>query len=136
MCSSDLVLVVDADPQANASSGLGVNIQEVECSLYECIIDKADVVTSNGPQFPTQTRLFHISKAWEMLLFLLGMGFSGGSDGKESVCDAGDLGLIPESRRSLGEGNGYPLQYSCLENSMDRRAWQAAVHEFTKRLSD
>jgi len=94
------------------------------------------IVTSNGPQFPTQTRLFHISKAWEMLLFLLGMGFSGGSDGKESVCDAGDLGLIPESRRSLGEGNGYPLQYSCLENSMDRRAWQAAVHEFTKRLSD
>ena len=81
------------------------------------------IVTSNGPQFPTQTRLFHISKAWEMLLLLLGMGFSGGSDGKESVCDAGDLGLIPESGRSLGEGTGYPLQYSCLENSMDRRAW-------------
>ena len=43
----------------------------------------------------------------------------GGSAGKESACSAGDLGLIPELGRSPGEGNGYPLQYSCLENSMD-----------------
>ena len=48
------------------------------------------------------------------------MGFHGGSDGKESVCNAGNPGLIPESRRSSGEGNGNPLQYSCLENPMDR----------------
>ena len=48
--------------------------------------------------------------------------------GKESGCNAGDLGLIPGSGRSPGEGNGYPVQYSCLENSMDRRAWQATVH--------
>ena len=47
------------------------------------------------------------------------MGFHGGSDGKESVCNAGNPGLIPESRRSSGEGNGNPLQYSCLESSMD-----------------
>ena len=47
------------------------------------------------------------------------------SDGKESACNAGDPGLIPGSGRSPGEGNGYPLQYFCLENSMDRRAWQA-----------
>ena len=59
------------------------------------------------------------------------MGFSGGSDGKESTCDAGDLGLIPGLGRSSGEGNSYPLQYSGLENSMDRGAWQATVHGVT-----
>ena len=47
-----------------------------------------------------------------------------GSDGKESACNAGDLGLIPGSGSSPGEGNGNPLQYSCLENSMDRGAWE------------
>jgi len=51
------------------------------------------------------------------------LGFPNGSDGKESACNAGDLGLIPELGRSPGEGKGYPLQYSCLENSMDRGAW-------------
>ena len=55
-------------------------------------------------------------------------GFPVGSDGKESACNAGDLGLIPESGRSLGEGNGSSLQYSCLENSMDRGALWATVH--------
>ena len=49
-------------------------------------------------------------------------GFPGGSDGKESACNSGDLGLISGLGRSPGEGNGYPLQYSCLENSMDRGA--------------
>ena len=51
------------------------------------------------------------------------LGFPGGSDGKESACNAGDWGLIPGSGRSLGEGNGTPLQYSCLENPMDGGAW-------------
>ena len=46
--------------------------------------------------------------------------FLGGSDGKESACNVGDLGSSPGSRRSPGKGNGYPLQYSCLENPMDR----------------
>ena len=46
-------------------------------------------------------------------------GFPGGSDGKESACHAGDLGSVPGSGRSSGEGNVYPLQYSCLENSMN-----------------
>ena len=50
------------------------------------------------------------------------------SDGKESACDVGDLGLIPGSGRYTGEGNGNPLQYSCLENSMDGGSWQATVH--------
>ena len=49
-------------------------------------------------------------------------GFPGGSDSKESACSAGDPGLIPESGKSHGEGNGYPLQYSCLGNAMDRGA--------------
>ena len=58
----------------------------------------------------------------------------GGSDGKESACRVGDLGSIPESGRSPGEGNGNPLQYSFLENSMDRGAWQATVHGGHKRI--
>ena len=51
------------------------------------------------------------------------MGFPGGSAGKESACNAGDLGAIPGLGRPPGEGNGSPLQYSCLENPMDRGAW-------------
>ena len=51
------------------------------------------------------------------------MGFPGNSDGKASACNEGDLGSIPRSGRSPGEENGNPLQYSCLENSMDGRAW-------------
>ena len=50
-------------------------------------------------------------------------GFPGGSEGKAAACNAGDAGLIPGSGRSPGEGNGNPLQYSCLENPMDREAW-------------
>ena len=57
-----------------------------------------------------------------------GRGFPGVSEGKESACNVGDLGSIPGLRRSPGEGNGNPLQYSCLENPMDRAAWQATVH--------
>ena len=59
-------------------------------------------------------------------------GFPGGSEVKASACNAGDVGLIPESGRSPGEGNGNPLQYSCLENSMDRGAWWATVHRVAK----
>ena len=52
--------------------------------------------------------------------------------GEESACSAGDVGLIPGLRRSLGGGHGNPLQYSCLENLMDRGAWWAMVHGFEK----
>ena len=55
------------------------------------------------------------------------LGFPGGSAGKEFTCNARDLGSIPELGRSPGEGIGYPLQYSGLENSIDRRAWQVTV---------
>ena len=78
------------------------------------------------------------SQLWTSQMFLSlsspildGKGFLGVSDSKESACNPGDTGLIPGSRRSLGEGNGNPLQYSCLENSMDRGAWRATVHGVT-----
>ena len=58
-----------------------------------------------------------------MILFIFLELKNGGSDGKESACNAGDLGLISGSGRSPGEGNDYPLQYSCLGNPMDRGAW-------------
>ena len=60
------------------------------------------------------------------------MDSPGGSDGKESACSVGDPGLIHELGRSPGEGNGNPLQYSCLENSMDGGAWWAIVHGIAK----
>ena len=60
------------------------------------------------------------------------MGFPGGSDDKESAGSTGDPDSISGSGRHPGERNGYTLQYSCLENFMDRGAWQATVHEFTK----
>ena len=60
------------------------------------------------------------------------LGFPGGSDGKESACNVGDHGSIPESGRSPGEGNGYSLQYSWLENSKDGGVWRATVHGVAK----
>ena len=62
----------------------------------------------------------------------LSRGFPGGSDGKQSACNAGDPGSIPGSGKSPGEGNGNSLQYSCLVNSMDRGAWWTMVHGVTK----
>ena len=58
--------------------------------------------------------------------------FPGDSDGKESACNAADLGSIPGREDSPGEGNGYPFLYSCLENPMDVGDWQATVHQVTE----
>ena len=58
--------------------------------------------------------------------------FPSSSEGKDSACNVGDLGSIPGLGRSLGERNGYPLQYSCLENPMERGAWWAIVHGVPK----
>ena len=69
----------------------------------------------------------------------MGLPFPGGSEDKASACNAGDPDLIPGWGRSPGEGNGNPLQYSCLENPMDRGTWRATVHRVAKsrtRLSD
>ena len=60
------------------------------------------------------------------------MDFAGGSDGKEYACDAGDLGSIPGSGRYAEERKGNSFQYSCLENAMDRGAWQATFHGVAK----
>ena len=69
------------------------------------------------------------------------MGFPGGSEGNESACNVGDPGSIPGLGCSTGEGNGNPLQYSCLENRMEEGAWRTVVHGVTvtksrTRLSD
>ena len=70
----------------------------------------------------------------EIKLSVIGLhaGFSGGSVGKNPPANAGDMGPIPGLGRSPGEGNGNPLQYSCLGNPMDRRTWQATIHAVTK----
>ena len=60
------------------------------------------------------------------------MGFPGGSDGKESACNVGDLGSFPVLGRSPGGGHGNLLQHSCLENPMNRGAWWATTHGVTK----
>ena len=64
-------------------------------------------------------------------MFMQTLGFPGGSNGKESACNAGDQGAVPGSGKYLGKGHGNPLQYSCLENSMDRDC-QATVHGVAK----
>ena len=70
----------------------------------------------------------HINKKKEKKSHDAEKVFPGGSDGKESACNAGDPDSIPGSGRSPGEGNGNPLQYSCLENPMDGGAWPITVH--------
>ena len=70
---------------------------------------------------------------------VMALGFPGGSKVKNlptNAGDAGDAGSTPESRRSLGEGNGNPLQYSCLENPIDRGTWWATVHGVTRVRHD
>ena len=76
----------------------------------------------------TQTRLSNWTELWARFQFI----FPDGSDDEESACNAGDPDSIPGLGRSPGEGNGNPLQYSCLKNPMDRGAWQATVQQVTK----
>ena len=74
--------------------------------------------------FPSLSSMKATFSMSENFVTLFGtLGFPGGSDGKASVCNAGDLGSIPGLGRSPGEGNGNPLQYSCLENPMDGGTW-------------
>ena len=75
--------------------------------------------------------MFFFPRSTEIYI-LIDIVFPGGSDGKESPCNGGDPGSIPGLGRSSGEGNGYPLQYSCMENSMDRGVWWATVHGVAK----
>ena len=74
----------------------------------------------------------NLEKNMYVYMYMNIWSFSGSSDSKEAACSAGDPSSIPRLGRSPGEGNDYPLQYSCLENPMDRGAWQAAVHGVKK----
>ena len=75
----------------------------------------------------------HLNVSSMLIYFVTTLpGLLGGSDSKESAYNAGDMGLIPRSGRSPEEGKGNPVQNSCLENSMDKGAWWAAVHRATK----
>ena len=88
-------------------------------------------------QISTTFFFFFQVSIWDHLYYQ--EGFPGGSDSKESTCNAGDPGLMPGLRRSPGEVNGNPLQYYCLKNPMVRGAWWATVHGVTKNwtpLSD
>ena len=78
----------------------------------------------SGERCPTLVQLIKMTA--------LNLGFPGGSDSKESACNAGDLDLINGSRRSPGVENGNPFWYSCLENSMDRGVWWTKVHGVAK----
>ena len=100
---------------------------------FERIASKLQISLKKTCAFYTNTWICVYGTALDPLkpsLISLGRilwGFPGSSVGKESACKAGDLGLIPGLGRSPGEGNGNPLRYSCLENSMARRAWWATV---------
>ena len=76
--------------------------------------------------------IFHFLTSLCLIGSMFIWGFPGSSEVKASACNVGDLGLILGSGRPPGEGNGNPLQYSCLENPMDGGAWWATVHGVTK----
>ena len=91
---------------------------EYTSKLTSMVVDMVTVIVGWRPQ---------LLAIWVSL-----QGFPGGSEVKPSACNAGDPGSIPGLGRSPGEANGNPLQYSCLENSMDRGAWWATVHGVSK----
>ena len=92
------------------------------------------LLIGNAPDHPRTLMEIH-----EINVFFMSVGFPGSSGGKESACKVGDVSLIPGLGRPPREGSGYSLQYSCLQNSMDRGAWWATAHGVTQsqtRLSD
>ena len=95
--------------------------------LRELVLDKEAWHAAVHRITKSWTQLSHWTDIWDE---------KSSSDGQESACNAVDLGSIPVLGRSLGEGHGYPLQYSCLENFMDRGAWEATVHGVEKVRHD
>ena len=106
--------------------------KKADAGWIETTLDFGGFVTAlRWPYESRLLQLFHVSLSFENLFFV-NWSFPGGSVGKESACNVGDTGSIPESGRSPGEGNGNLLQDSCLENSLDRGSGQATVHGVTK----
>ena len=101
------------------------------CSATSLASTHSILVAPPSPQILTTKNISWIVK-WKLHPVEIYLGFPCGSDGKESACSAGDLSLIHGSGRCPEEANGYPLQYSCLENSMDRGTWRAIVHGVAK----
>ena len=96
--------------------------------MAELGLEMASPTSSLAIRIQTQTKLMNGARDENCHY----PGFPGGSDGNESAYNVGDLGSIPGAGRSPGKGNSNPLQYSCLENSMDREAWRGTVHGVTK----
>ena len=96
--------------------------------------EKSSVYMRTHANFPKCMKL-QILLGLDNTLLKFIWGFPGGLDDKESACNAGDQGLIPGSGRSPREGNGNPVQYSGLENSMDRGDWWATIYGVTKSLT-
>ena len=115
-------------------NSLGQNTGVGSCSLLQGIFPTQG---SNSGLWHCMQILYQLghqgSLSINSVYLYIPMCFPGGSDGKESVCNAGDLGSIPGLEQSPEEGNGNPVLYSCLENPMDRGAWQATVHGVAKR---
>ena len=110
------------------------------CNLLYMLLEKSFPfkVLFLENNFIKDTCIWFFFKVWPNIIFIhlrTLLGFPCGSTGmqiQESTCNAGDLGSIPELGRSPGEESGSPLQYYCLENSMDRGAWEATVHVVAK----
>ena len=100
----------------------------MEYKAIETFLEKVQQIPSTDPIHDTlgKETMNHIYLYIQHIAFSIHINsLAGGSDGKASASNAGDLGSIPRSERSPGEGNGNTIQYSCLENTMDRGAWQA-----------
>ena len=108
--------------------------------LFWCIFPGSHHKMKKSNRSNTRTENKQTNKQTKTSQMALGQRlFPGGSHGQESACSVGDPGSIPWSGRSPGEGNGYPLQYSCPENRMDRGTWWASGHGVFERgtgLSD
>ena len=109
-------------------------IYEVCCQSPKLVSMRANTVFCDlkGAYPVVALDKYLINRCMDRLLKYFELSFPGGSDSKASARKTGDLSSIPWSGRSPGEGNGNPLQYSCLENPMDRGAWWAAVHGVVK----
>ena len=138
-CLCILHQFLEEEEEELAFSGLSLCTSSIMLSILHALI----ISTNLHWVFPVSQLVKNLPVMQETLVQFLGqrrdrlptpvfLGFPVGSNGKESTCNAGDLGSILGLGRFPGEGNSYPLQYSCLDNSMERGAWQATVHGSTK----